>query len=112
MSKRIGNSDPSLDYHAQLQAYNYARGLQEKGYLASNSEWKRTSENAFKYADNLLKDAVNNTNDNNKSLNLAGRERAQLEADRLKANFTAADNFAQELITNWRNRAEESKKLG
>ncbi len=98
-------SDASLSTAAMLDAGRQADELEYKGYLADDEEIKRTKAEALQRQESNAARRMAVTNENSKALNANNRELANLEAVRLKQNYTSRDNFNKdieaELKDNW-----------
>lgn len=87
------NSDASLGAAALLDANKQATDLQYQGFLADDKEIKRTQTEALKRQEDNAARRSGVANYNRASINATNREKAELEATRLKSNWQSADNF-------------------
>lgn len=101
--------DASLYLAGWLDADRQARDLEYQGFLADDREIRRTREAALaRQEDNMLRRS-DIANFNRASINQTNRERAQLEATRLKQNWTSGNSYLQELESRLRTRLAEKE---
>lgn len=86
-------SDASLNAARSLDANRQANDLQYQGFLADDKEIQRTKQEALKRQEDNIARRTDTANYNRASINQADRERAQIEAGRLKSNWQSRDNF-------------------
>lgn len=86
-------SDASLNAARSLDANRQANDLQYQGFLADDKEILRTKQEALKRQEDNIARRADTANFNRASINQANRERAQVEAGRLKSNWQSRDNF-------------------
>lgn len=107
-ASRPFTSDASLQLAGQLDADRQARDLEYQGFLADNNEIKRTQAEALARQEDNMARRSEVANFNRASMNQTNREKAQLEATRLKSNWQSIDNFLQgvesRLRQNWQER--------
>lgn len=92
-------SDASLAAARMFDANRQARDLQIRGFLADNKEIKRTKAEALARQEKNIQNRTEVANFNRRSINQTNREKAQLEASRLKSNWQGIDNYLQGLET-------------
>ena len=110
-ASRPFTSDASLQLAGQLEADRQARDLEYQGFLADDKEIKRTQEAALARQEDNMARRSDVANFNRASINQTNREKAQLEATRLKRNWQSIDNYLQEVETNLKNKFEERRNL-
>ena len=96
-ASRPFTSDSSLQLAGQLEADRQARDLEYQGFLADDKEIKRTQEAALARQEDNMARRSEVSNFNRASINQTNREKAQLEATRLKRNWQSVDNYLQEV---------------
>lgn len=96
-ASRPFTSDASLQLAGQLEADRQARDLEYQGFLADDKEIKRTQEAALARQEDNMARRSEVSNFNRASINQTNREKAQLEATRLKRNWQSVDNYLQEV---------------
>lgn len=94
-ASRPFTSDASLQLAGQLEANRQARDLEYQGFLADDKEIKRTQEAALARQEDNMARRSEVSNFNKASINQTNREKAQLEATRLRHNWQSVDNFLQ-----------------
>ena len=94
-ASRPFTSDASLQLAGQLEADRQARDLEYQGFLADDKEIKRTQEAALARQEDNIARRSDVANFNRASINQTNREKAQLEATRLRHNWQSVDNFLQ-----------------
>lgn len=102
-------SDASLEAARQMQADVLAQGIQEKGFLADNARIRQTMSEALARQEDNMARRSQTANANSMAINKADREKAQLEATRLKSNWKSWDNYLAGFEGNIRKRAEEDR---
>ena len=90
-------SDASLQLAGQLEADRQARDLEYQGFLADDKEIKRTQEAALARQEDNMARRSDVANFNRASINQTNREKAQLEATRLKQNWQSVDNYMKNI---------------
>ena len=104
-------SDASLQLAGQLEADRQARDLEYQGFLADDKEIKRTQEAALARQEDNMARRSDVANFNRASMNQTNREKAQLEATRLKSNWQSIDNFLQGIESRLRQSQYEKDAL-
>lgn len=104
-------SDGSLELARRFEANRQARQLEAEGFLADDAEILRTKQEALKRQEDNKARRVQTANDNMTSIMQAIREKAQVEALRLKQNFDSTNNFLADIETRIRNNNEEKRQL-
>ena len=92
-ASRPFTSDASLQLAGQLEADRQARDLEYQGFLADDKEIKRTQEAALARQEDNMARRSDVANFNRASINQTNREKAQLEAARLRYNWQSVDNY-------------------
>lgn len=110
-ASRPFTSDASLQLAGQLDADRQARDLEYQGFLADDREIRRTREAALARQEDNMARRSDVANFNRASINQTNRERAQLEATRLKENWRSVDNFMQGVESRLRTNIAERKAL-
>lgn len=110
-ASRPFTSDASLQLAGQLDADRQARDLEYQGFLADDREIRRTREAALARQEDNMARRSDVANFNRASINQTNRERAQLEATRLKENWRSVDNFMQGIEQRLRTNIAERKAL-
>lgn len=101
-------SDASLHSARQLDANRQAQDLEYQGFLANNREIKRTAaESLARQEDNMARRSEV-ANFNRASMNQTDREKAELEATRLRRNWQSVDNFLQGLEGRFRTKIDNN----
>ena len=103
-------SDASLQLARALDANRQATDLERNGFLADDTEIKRTKEEALKRQEDNIARRSEVANFNRASINQTNRELAQLEGARLKQNWQSVDNFLAGLEGRVRQRAEADRE--
>lgn len=109
-SYRPFTSDASLVSARMLEGQRQANQLQAEGFLADDQEIRRTQNEALLRQEDNMARRSDVANFNRASINQTNRERAQLEATRLKSNWQSWDNFLQGLETRLRTRFDENRE--
>lgn len=109
-SYRPFTSDASLAAARMLEGQRQANQLQTEGFLADDQEIRRTKAEALARQEDNMARRSEVANFNRASINQTNRERAQLEATRLKSNWQSWDNFLAGLETRWRTRLDENRE--
>lgn len=110
-ASRPFTSDASLQLAGQLDASRQARDLEYQGFLADDREIRRTREAALARQEDNMARRSDVANFNRASINQTNREKAQLEATRLKRNWQSVDNFLQGVEGRLRTNLAERKAL-
>lgn len=110
-ASRPFTSDASLQLAGQLEADRQARDLEYQGFLADDKEIKRTQEAALARQEDNMARRSEVSNFNRASINQTNREKAQLEATRLRHNWQSVDNFMQGVESRLRTNIAERKAL-
>lgn len=92
-------SDASLASARMLEGQRQANQLQAEGFLADDQEIRRTQAEALARQEDNMARRSEVANFNRASINQTNRERAQLEATRLKSNWQSWDNFESRIRT-------------
>lgn len=108
-ASRPFTSDASLQLAGQLEADRQARDLEYQGFLADDKEIKRTQEAALARQEDNMARRSEVSNFNRASINQTNREKAQLEATRLRHNWQSVDNFLQGIESRARYNQSERK---
>lgn len=103
-------SDASLAAARILEGQRQANELSIRGFLADDKEIKRTQAEALARVEDNMARRSQVANLNKESLNRTDRERAQLEASRLKANWRSWDNFLGGVESRLRERYNENRQ--
>lgn len=101
-------SDASLQLARQLDADRQAQELEYKGFLANNQEIRRTQAEALNRAEDNMARRSQVANLNREEMHKVDREKAELEAARLRRNWQSVDNFLQGVEGRYRNRLEDN----
>lgn len=104
-------SDASLASARILEGQRQANQLQSQGFLADNQEIRRTQGEALARREGTKARWSEVANFNRASINQTDRERAQLDATRLKSNWQSYDNFLQGLESRLRTKFDENRTL-
>lgn len=104
-------SDASLQLAGELDANRQANDLEYQGFLADDKEIRRTREAALARQEDNMARRSEVANFNRASLNQTNREKAQLEATRLKQNWQSVDNFLQDIESRATSELEKKKAL-
>lgn len=104
-------ADASLGTAAMLDANRQAIDTQYAGFLADDKEIKRTQAEALKRQEDNAARRTDIANKNRAEINRVINEHSQIEADRLKSNWSGIDNFIRGLESRWRTNQEEQKAL-
>lgn len=100
-------SDASLYANIMLDANRQATALQTQADAADNQEIKRTAAEALTRVEDNMARRSEVANFNRASMNQTNRERAQLEASRLKSNWQSWDNYLQGIESRFRQKQQE-----
>lgn len=109
-SHRPFTSDASLAAARMLEGQRQANQLQAEGFLADDQEIRRTQAEALARQEDNMARRSDVANFNRASINQTNRERAQLEATRLKFNWQSWDNFLQGFESRIRTRMDENRE--
>lgn len=109
LAARPFTSDASLTLAGKLDANRQANDLEYQGFLADDKEIKRTQNEALLRQEDNMARRSEVANWNRASINQTNRERAQLEASRLKSNWGSWDNYLSGIETRLRTRQELNK---
>lgn len=109
-ASRPFTSDASLQLAGQLDADRQARDLEYQGFLADDREIRRTREAALARQEDNMARRSDVANFNRASINQTNRERAQLEATRLRRNWQSIDNFLAGMEGRLRTRFESDRE--
>lgn len=109
-SNQAFTSDASLAAARMLEGQRQANQLQTEGFLADDQEIRRTQAEALTRQEDNMARRSEVANFNRASINQTNRERAQLEATRLKSNWQSWDNFLQGFESRIRTRAYENRE--
>lgn len=104
-------SDGSLELARRFEANRQARQLEAEGFLADNAEIQRTRAEALKRQEDNKARRTQTANENMAAIAQANREKAQIEALRLKQNFDSTNNFLADIESRIRNNNEEKRQL-
>ena len=88
-------SDASLAAARMLEGQRHANDLQYQGFIADDREIKRTQAEALKRQEDNIARRSKLANDNMDAIIANNQALAQLEASRLKQNWTSIDNYLQ-----------------
>lgn len=109
-SNQAFTSDASLAAARMLEGQRQANQLQAEGFLADDQEIRRTQAEALARQEDNMARRSEVANFNRASINQTNRERAQLEATRLKSNWQSWDNFLQGFESRIRTRMDENRE--
>lgn len=109
-SSQAFTSDASLAAARMLEGQRQANQLQTEGFLADDQEIHRTKAEALARQEDNMARRSEVANFNRASINQANREKAQLEATRLKSNWQSWDNFLQGVESRVRTRMDENRE--
>ena len=104
-------SDGSLELARRFELNKQARQLETEGFLADNAEIQRTRAEALKRQEDNKARRTQTANENMASIAQANREKAQVEATRIKQNYDATNNFLADIESRIRNSNEEKRQL-
>lgn len=104
-------SDASLQLAGQLEANKQARSLEQQGFLADNKAIEASRQAALERQEDNMKRRSDVANFNRASINQTNRERAELEATRLRRNWQSTDNYLQGVESRLRTAIENRKNL-
>lgn len=110
-ASRPFTSDASLQLAGQLEADRQARDLEYQGFLADDREIRRTREAALNRQEDNMARRSDIANFNRASINQTNREKARLEATRLRHNWQSVDNFMQGIEGRLRTNLTERRTL-
>lgn len=108
-ASRPFTSDASLASARMLDGQRQANELQYQGFLADDREVQRTKGEALARTEDNMARRSDIRNFNHASINQTNRERAQLEATRLKSNWQSRDNFLSGVEQRMRTKIEENR---
>lgn len=103
-------SDSSLTAARMFEGQRQANQLQAEGFLADNQEIRRTKAEALARQEDNMARRSEIANFNRASINQTNRERAQLEATKLRSNWQSLDNFLQGAESRIRTRMDENRE--
>lgn len=109
-SNQAFTSDASLAAARMLEGQRQANQLQAEGFLADDQEIRRTQAEALARQEDNMARRSEVANFDRASINQTNRERAPLEATRLKSNWQSWDNFLQGFESRIRTRADENRE--
>ena len=109
-SYRPFTSDASLAAARMLEGQRHANDLQYQGFIADDREIKRTQAEALKRQEDNIARRSKLANDNMDAIIENNQILAQLEASRLKQNWTSIDNYLQGVENSTRQRIAENRK--
>lgn len=109
-SSQAFTSDASLAAARMLEGQRQANQLEAEGFLADDQEIRRTQAEALARQEDNMARRSEVANFNRASINQTNRERAQLEATRLKFNQQSWDNFLQGVESRIRTRMDENRE--
>lgn len=109
-SNQAFTSDASLAAARMLEGQRQANQLQAEGFLADDQEIRRTQAEALARQEDNMARRSEVANFNRASINQTNRERAQLEATRLKSNWQSWDNFLQGFESRIRTRMDKNRE--
>lgn len=104
-------SDGSLELARRFELNKQARQLETEGFLADNAEIQRTRAEALKRQEDNKARRTQTANENMAAIAQANREKAQVEATRIKQNYDATNNFLADIESRIRNSNEEKRQL-
>lgn len=110
VSSRPITSDASIALANILDANRQASDLEHQGFLADDKEILRTRQEALKRQEDNIARRSATANENRLSINKTNREKAELEATRLKSNWQSRDNFLQGIEGRLRSKFERDKE--
>lgn len=103
------SSDASLAAATMLDANRQANELQTQGFIADNNEIRRTKAEALQRQEDNMARRSEVANFNRASINQTNRERAQLEATRLKSDWQSIDNYLAGVEGRIRTRMDDNR---
>ena len=86
-------SDASLNTARSLEANKQATDLEYQGFIADDKEIQRTKQEALNRQENNIARRTTVANENRAAINQANKEKADIEAQRLNANYQGINNF-------------------
>lgn len=104
-------SDASLASARMLEASKYKDQLQQKGFIADDTEIKRTAKEALARVEDNIKRRSALANENRDSIITNNQAVAQLEASRLLKNWGSVDNYLKEIETRLRTKQNERESV-
>ena len=104
-------SDGSLELARRFELNKQARQLETEGFLADDAEIQRTRAEALKRQEDSKAKRIQTANENMAAIAQANREKAQIEATRIKQNYDSTNNFLADIESRIRNSNEEKRKL-
>lgn len=106
-ASRSFTSDASLQLAGQLDADRQARDLEYQGFLADDREIRRTQQEALARQEDNMRRRSDVANFNRASINQTNREKAELDAARLRNNWQSIDNYLSGVESRFRNRLSQ-----
>lgn len=103
-------SDPNVQLNAKLQANLQAQGIEQKGFLEDDNAIKQNKAQALQIQNENTAAEIQNANAIKQSIQNAEKNKAQIEATRLKQNWQTKDNLAGELLNRFNTRMEERQQ--
>lgn len=103
-------SDPNVQLNAKLQANSQAQGIEQKGFLEEDNAIKQNKAQALQIQNENTAAEIQNANAIKQSIQNAEKNKAQIEATRLKQNWQTKDNLAGELLNRFNTRMEERQQ--
>lgn len=97
-------SDASLQLAGQMDAERQAIEQENQGFQLDNAEIKRTQQEALKRTESNIARRSDVANFNSASINQTNRDKAELEATRLKQNWISIDNYLKGIEQNISNK--------
>lgn len=104
-------SDGSLELARRFELNKQARQLETEGFLADDAEIQRTRAEALKRQEDSKAKRIQTANENMAAIVQANREKAQVEATRIKQNYDSTNNFLADIESRIRNNNEEKRQL-
>lgn len=103
-------SDASLNASRSLEGQRAANDLQYQGFIADDKEIKRTQAEALKRQEDNIARRSQLANSNRDAIIDNNQAIAQLEANRLKMNWTSVDEYLKEVQSRIIKRATENRQ--
>lgn len=103
-------SDANTQLSAKLQANSQAQGIEQKGFLEDDNAIKQNKAQALQIQNENTAAEIQNANAIKQSIQNAEKNKAQIEAIRLKQNWQSKDNLAGELLNRFNTRMEERQQ--
>jgi hypothetical protein len=85
--------------------------LRTEGWLSDNQKIATTMKEALQRAEDNLKLRSEVADFNRQSINTTNREKAQLEATRLKSNWSSWDEFLKGIESDWKTKIDENNQF-